>query len=82
MQNAANQQNVQNAYNMSALDQTQMWQQLRDEADYIRTSYENEETRKTQLYAVALGNEAGAQGGDGSTSSSLLVGIVDGFFTS
>ena len=79
--NAANQQNVQNAYNISALDQTQMWQQLRDEADYIRTSYENEETRKTQLYATALGNEAGASGEKGSTTSSFLTGIVTGLFT-
>ena len=79
-QNAANQQNVQNAYNISALDQTQLWQQLRDEADYIRTSYENEETRKTQLYATALANEAGASGEKNSTSSSVLVGIVDGLF--
>jgi hypothetical protein len=79
--NAANQQNVQNAYNISALDQTQMWQQLRDEADYIRTSYENEETRKTQLYATALGNEAGASGESGSTTSSILTGIVTGLFT-
>jgi len=76
--NASNQQNVQNAYNISALDQTQMWQQLRDEADYIRTSYENEETRKTQLYATALANESGAGGEKGSTSSSILVGLVNG----
>ena len=65
-ENGSNQQNVQNAYNISALDQTQMWQQMRDEADYIRTSYENEETRKTQLYATALGNEAGASSDAGS----------------
>jgi hypothetical protein len=76
--NASNQQNVQNAYNMSALDQTQYWQQLRDEADYIRTSYENEENRKTQLYATALGNEAGSGGAKGSTSSSTLVNLVKG----
>ena len=74
--NASNQQNVQNAYNISAMDQTQYWQQLRDEADYIRTSYENEENRKTQLYATALGNEAGSGGASGSTSSSLLVDIA------
>ena len=80
-QNAANQQNVQNAYNISALDQTQLWQQLRDEADYVKTSYENEEARKTQLYAVALGNESAAGGEKGSTRSSLLVGIVDGLFS-
>jgi hypothetical protein len=78
--NASNQQNVQNAYNISALDQTQFWQQLRDEADYVRTSYENEETRKTQLYATALGNEAGASGDKNSSSSKFLTGIVAGLF--
>jgi len=43
---------------MSALDQTQVWQQLRDEASYIRQAYENKESREAQLYATALGNEA------------------------
>jgi hypothetical protein len=76
--NASNQQNVQNAYNISAMDQTQYWQQLRDEADYIRTSYENEENRKTQLYSTALGNEAGSGGAKGSTASSVLVNIAKG----
>jgi len=76
--NASNQQNVQNAYNISAMDQTQYWQQLRDEADYIRTSYENEENRKTQLYSTALGNEAGSGGAKGSTASSVLVDIAKG----
>ena len=58
--NAANQTNVQNAYNISALDQTQYWQQLRDEAAYVRQSYENNEQRKAQLLATAIGNEASA----------------------
>ena len=79
--NAENQQNVQNAFNMSTLEQTNLWQQLRDEADYIRTAYENEETRKTQLYATALANEAGASGEKNSTSSSTLVGLVNGLFS-
>ena len=64
---------------MSALDQTQYWQQLRDEASYIRQSYENEENRKTQLYATAIGNEAGATK-DSGTTSSTLVNLVNGLF--
>jgi hypothetical protein len=75
--NAANQQNVQNAYNLTALEQAQIWQQYRDEASYIRQSYENEENRKTQLYATAIGNEAGATK-DSRTSSSSLVSMVNG----
>ena len=56
--NAANQINVQNSYNLSALDQTQIWQQLRDEASYVRQAYENSESRQAQLWATALGNES------------------------
>jgi len=57
-QNAANQLNVQNAYNMSALQQTQLWQQLRDEATYARTAFQNEEQRKTALIQTAIGQES------------------------
>lgn len=56
--NAANQQNVQNEYNMTALDQAQVWLQMRDSMAYIRQNYENEEQRIAQLYATAIGNEA------------------------
>jgi hypothetical protein len=79
-QNAANQQNVQNAYNLTALDQAQLWQQLRDEASYIRTAYENEENRKAQLYATAIGNEAGAAKKDRTTLDSLI-GTIDEAFS-
>ncbi len=71
-QNAANQQNVQNAYNISALDQTQLWQQLRDEASYIRQAYENNEQREAQLLATAIGNEAGASEKTSTSTSALL----------
>jgi len=57
-QNAANQQNAQIAYNMSAQEQTQLWQQLRDEAAYVRQNFENEQQRKAQMIATAIGNEA------------------------
>jgi hypothetical protein len=78
--NAANQQNVQNAFGISSMDQSQMWQQLRDEAAYVRQSYENEEQRKATLYATAIGNEAGAGGGKNSSGSSTLVNLVKGVF--
>jgi hypothetical protein len=57
-QNAANQQNAQIAYNMSSQEQTQLWQQLRDEAAYVRQNFENEQQRKAQMIATAIGNEA------------------------
>tara|TARA_E500000081_G_scaffold155504_1_gene196985 strand:- start:17141 stop:19411 length:2271 start_codon:yes stop_codon:yes gene_type:complete len=56
--NAANQQNVQNEYNLTALDQAQVWLQIRDNMAYIRQNYENEQQRIAQLYATAIGNEA------------------------
>ena len=70
--NAANQQNVMNQFNMTMFEQQQLWQQLRDEADYIRQSYENEETRKTQLYATAIGNESSAANQSTSSTASLV----------
>ena len=43
---------------MTALQQTQLWQQLRDEATYIRTAWENLEQRKTALIQTAIGQES------------------------
>jgi hypothetical protein len=43
---------------MSALQQTQLWQQLRDEATYVRSAYENEEQRKTALLQTAIGQDS------------------------
>jgi hypothetical protein len=60
-QNSVNQLNAQMAYNISTAEQSALWQQLRDDATYLRQSYENEEQRKTSLYATALANE-GIQG--------------------
>jgi len=56
-QNSANQQNAQIAYNLTSQEQTQLWQQLRDEAAYIRQNFENEQQRKAQMLATAIGNE-------------------------
>jgi hypothetical protein len=78
--NAANQQNVQNAFGISSMEQAQLWQQLRDEASYVRQSYEAEETRKADLYRTAIGNEAGASGEKGSSSSSFLINLIDNVF--
>ena len=66
-ENEANRINVQNSFAMTAAEQAFMYQQLRDESAYIRQSYENDETRNTQLYIAAIGNEAAA-GEKGSTS--------------
>ena len=56
--NAANQMQAQQLFQLSQQEQSFLWQQLRDEANYYRQQYENEQQRKTTLYATALANEA------------------------
>lgn len=59
-QNAINQQNVQNAFNLTVQAQAALWQELRDQATFDMQSYENRQDREAQLYATAIGNEAAA----------------------
>ena len=70
--NAANQQNVMNAFNLEMSEMQFLWQELRDNAAYTRQAYENEQTRMTQLYATAIGNEAAASKESSSSISSLM----------
>ena len=58
VQNQVNMQNAQNTFAMSQAAQAQLWQEMRDEFDYIWKSSENAENRKTNI-AVA-----GLQGGE------------------
>ena len=74
-QNAANQQNAQNSFNLTLQQQQNVWQEARDQANYLRQQYENAETRETQLYAVALGNETAA-GKDSKSTVSQLVSTI------
>tara|TARA_Y100000385_G_scaffold208881_1_gene216633 strand:- start:481 stop:654 length:174 start_codon:yes stop_codon:yes gene_type:complete len=55
-----------------------MWQTLRDEASYIRQAYENNEQRKAQLLATAIGNEASAE--KNKTTVSTLEKIATKYF--
>jgi hypothetical protein len=50
--NSANQANVQNAFNMSAVAQNNIWQQFRDEASWMFTAAQNEQER---AYNTAMG---------------------------
>jgi len=75
--NAANQQNVMNAFNLEMSELQFLWQEVRDNAAYTRQAYENDQTRRTQLYATAIGNEAAASGEKNSTTTSAIVGIVE-----
>ena len=76
--NAANQQNVQNAFAMTSNDQSQMWQQVRDEATYVRQAYEANEQRKAALLQTAIGNEASAE--KNKTKIGTLTSIADRYF--
>ena len=55
-----------------------LWQTLRDEATYIRQSYESDQQRKTTLYATALANEVGASGENNSDSIDDLFSLING----
>ena len=74
--NAANQQNAMNSFNINAQEQNFLWQELRDEAAYLRQGYENEEQRKSSLYATSLANESQ----ETSSKYSTLIGLVDTIF--
>jgi hypothetical protein len=77
-QNAANMMNAQQSFAMDSAEQNFLWQQARDKATYLRQAYENEEQRKTTLYATALASEGGFEGtGPGPES---LVDLVSQIF--
>ena len=57
--NAVNQQNAQNAFALSSQALNNLWQELRDEADFAFKAYDNDEQRKASLLIAALGNESG-----------------------
>jgi hypothetical protein len=61
-----------NQFNMDMFEQQNLWQQLRDEANYVRTAYENEETRKAELYKTAIGNESSAANQSSSSTATLV----------
>ena len=65
-------------FNLDSAEQSFLWQNLRDEAAYVRQSYENEEQRKTTLYATALGIETCAE--KGNTKTETLKKWVDEIF--
>ena len=77
-QNAANQANAQMAYGLSTAEQAFLWQNLRDEAAYIRTAFENEEQRKVVMLSTALQNEAAA--GKGTSTTKQLMDFIIGLF--
>ena len=78
-QNAANGVNAQMAYNLTMAEQNSLWQNLRDEAAYIRTAYESLEQRKTVMLSTALQNETAA-GKENNTTTAQLIRLVADLF--
>lgn len=76
--NAVNQQNAQNAFGLTSAAQNFLWQELRDEADYIFKRWDNDESRKASLMIAALGNE-GATSSESSWGTNLasITKLVD-----
>ena len=69
--NSANQANVQNAYNISATAQNNIWQQFRDEASWTYTSGENDKTRAYNT-AMAANNRQYATSTNNSNQDKAL----------
>lgn len=57
-QNAINQKNAQNMFNLTAAANNFLWQELRDEADFEFKRWDNDQQRKASLLIAALGNDA------------------------
>ena len=57
-QNAVNLQNAQNAFNLSSQAQAFLWQELRDNADYVFRAAENEKNRVASLISTAVSNSS------------------------
>ena len=53
-QNAVNQQNAQNAFNLTTQANAFIWQNLRDQADFDFRAVQNERNRESQIIATAL----------------------------
>ena len=59
---------AQQGYNLDMREMDQLWQQLRDEASYLRQSFQNDQQRKVALIATALGNPTTSKASTLSTS--------------
>ena len=77
-QNASNMLNAQQVFQMDSAEMAFLWQNLRDDATYVRTAFENEQQRKTTLYATALANEGATGGAEKSTNVDRLFTLING----
>ena len=78
-QNAINQQNAKNAFQLSSQAQAFLWQELRDQADYDFRWADSEASRKTQLLYAAISNESEAAK-NWSTNLTQITSVIDDLF--
>ena len=78
-QNAINQQNAKNAFQLSSQAQAFLWQELRDQADYDFRWADSEASRKTQLLYAAISNESEAAK-NWSTNLTQITNVIDDLF--
>ena len=78
-QNAINQQNAKNAFQLSSQAQAFLWQELRDQADYDFRWADSEASRKTQLLYAAISNESDAAK-NWSTNLTQITDVIDDLF--
>ena len=78
--NAVNQQNAQNALNLSTQSMAFLWQELRDQMDYAFRSWDNDQQRRASLMVAALGNEgASYEGKNWNTNLTGMTTIMNNF---
>lgn len=73
-ENAANQEAARQSFQLTTTEQNFMWQQLRDEVSYLRQGYENDQQRRTTLFATALANEG--ESFSSKNIQTLVTGII------
>lgn len=70
--NAANQANVQNAFNMSAVAQNNIWQQFRDEASWMFTASQNDADRAYNAAMAANNRQYASDTADKANDMNLM----------
>jgi len=79
-ENEMNKLNVQQEFQITSMKYESELLAARDEAAYLRQSYENDKALNTQLYIAAIGNETAASK-ESSTSITQLMNFAKGVVT-
>jgi len=78
-QNAMNARNAQNEFAMNQTAQSQLWQEMRDEFDYIWKSSENAANRETNIIVAGInGEHSGLKNDDAMNKLKSLIALFGG----